>query len=152
MNAGAIMAIQHKTHHKSKAHFDKQASALMEEHLLKPDWSLCQKLALTARILAAEEHGSGLAGQITARGQAPGTMWTARFGLGLEEICARDFLLVDGQLNVIRGNGMANPSNRFHLWIYRARSDVVCIVHTHPPFCSALSMICLLYTSPSPRD
>jgi len=141
MNAGAIMAIQHKTRHKSKAHFDKQATVVMEKHLLKPDWSLCQKLALTARMLATEEHGSGLAGQITARGQAPGTMWTARFGLGLEEICARDFLLVDEELNVARGSGMVNPSNRFHLWIYRARSDVVCIVHTHPPFCSALSMI-----------
>ena len=68
-------------------------------------------------------------------------MWTARFGLGFEEVRARDFLLVDEELNVLQGVGMANPSNRFHLWIYRARSDVHCIVHTHPPWCSALSML-----------
>ena len=35
---------------------------------------------------------------------------------------------------------MVNPSNRFHLWIYRHRPDVTAIVHTHPPYCSALSV------------
>ncbi|MCH8236698.1 MAG: aldolase [Proteobacteria bacterium] len=130
-----------KTKHKPKAHFEERATAAMGEHLPAPDWSLRQKLALTARMLAAEEHGSGLAGQITARGEAAGTLWTARFGLGLEEIRAADFILVDGDLKVLSGGGMANPSNRFHLWIYNARPDVNCIVHTHPPYCSALSMI-----------
>jgi len=131
-----------KTKHKPKADFDARATAEMEQHLPVPDWSLRQKLALTARMLAREEHGSALAGQITARGGGdPATLWTARFGLGLEEIRAADFLLVDDDLNVLEGDGMANPSNRFHLWIYRARPDVQCIVHTHPPYCSALSMI-----------
>lgn len=130
-----------KRRHKPKAEFDKRATAAMRRHLLKPEWSLRQKLALTARMLAAEDHGSGLAGQITARGPKPGTMWTARFGLGLDEICARDFILIDDDLRVVEGDGMANPSNRFHLWIYRARPDVACVVHTHPPYCSALSMI-----------
>src|SRR5262249_39496531 len=37
-------------------------------------------------------------------------------------------------------DGMVNPSNRFHLWIYRHRPEVTAIVHTHPPYCSALSM------------
>ena len=134
-------ATRHRSRHKPKAHFDQRATAAMEKHLAKPDWSVRQKLALTARILAAEEHSSGLAGQITARGEAPGTMWTARFGLGFEEVRAGDFLLVDEEVNVLRGEGMANPSNRFHLWIYRARPDVHCVVHTHPPWCSALSMI-----------
>ena len=132
---------RHEPGHKPKAHFEQRAAAAMERYLPKPEWSVRQKLALTARMLAAEEHASGLAGQITARGEAPGTMWTARFGLGFEEVRARDFLLVDEDLNVVRGDGMANPSNRFHLWIYRARPDVHCIVHTHPPYCSALSML-----------
>ena len=120
--------------HKSTVHFDSLATAEMDTHLAgSSDWSVCQKLALTARILADEGHGSALAGQITARGDKDATMWTAKFGLGLDEISASDFLLVDNDLNVLSGDGMANPSNRFHLWIYRARSDVNCIVHTHPP-------------------
>ena len=127
--------------HKPKSDFDARATAEMERHLPTPDWSVREKLALSCRMLAREEHGSALAGQITARGEAPGTMWTARFGLGLEEIRARDFLLVDDDLAVLEGDGMPNPSNRFHLWIYRERPDVNAIMHTHPPHVSALSMI-----------
>jgi len=128
--------------HASKDTFDRRATAEMEANLAKThDWSVRQKLALTARMLAREGHGAALAGQITARGDAVGTMWTARFGLGLDEIRACDFLLVDDDLNVLEGEGMANPSNRFHLWIYRERPDVNCVVHTHPPYVSALSMI-----------
>ncbi len=127
--------------HKPKAHFEARATAEMDKHLLKPEWTLRQKLALSARMLAREEHGSALAGQVTARGEAPGTMWTGRFGLGLEELRAADFLLVDDDLNVLEGDGMPNPANRFHLWVYRARADVNCIIHTHPPYTSALSMI-----------
>ncbi|MCG8546440.1 MAG: aldolase [Alphaproteobacteria bacterium] len=113
----------------------------MDQHLQKPQWTLREKLALTARMLAQDGHGSGLAGQITARGDEPGTMWTGRFGMGIEELCASDFLLVDDDLNVLQGEGMPNPANRFHLWVYRAREDVRSIVHTHPPHASALSMI-----------
>jgi L-fuculose-phosphate aldolase len=130
-----------QTRHKPKTDFDARATAEMERHLLTPTWTVREKLALSCRMLAREEHGSALAGQITARGDDPGTMWTARFGLGLEEIRASDFLLVDGDLKVIEGNGMPNPSNRFHLWIYRKRPDVQSIMHTHPPHVSALSMI-----------
>jgi L-fuculose-phosphate aldolase len=128
--------------HKPKSDFDAQATKDMEQHLsTHSEWTVTQKLALTARMLAAEDHGSALAGQITARGEAPNTMWTARFGLGLDEINASDFILVDDDLNVLEGSGMPNPSNRFHLWIYRSRTDVSCIVHTHPPHVSALSLI-----------
>ena len=133
--------LMEKGRHKPKRDFYEQATADMDRHLLTPPWALTQKLALSARMLAREEHGSAIAGQITARGDEPETMWTARFGLGLEEIKASDFLLVDNDLNVIEGEGMPNPSNRFHLWIYRARPDVRCVIHTHPPHISALSMI-----------
>ena len=50
-------------------------------------------------------------------------------------------LLVDDDLNVLEGEGMPNPSNRFHLWIYRERPQVNAIMHTHAPHVSALSMI-----------
>jgi L-fuculose-phosphate aldolase len=49
-------------------------------------------------------------------------------------------VLVDDDLNLLEGDGMVNPSNRFHLWIYRHRPNVNAIVHTHPPYCSALSV------------
>ena len=124
-----------------KEDYSRSSAADMNRHLDVALWSAPQKLALACRILAAEEHSSALAGQLTTRGERPGTYWTMRFGLGLDEISADNLLLVDDDLNVIEGDGMPNPSNRFHLWIYRKRPAVNSIIHTHPPHISALSMI-----------
>jgi L-fuculose-phosphate aldolase len=115
-----------------------------------------EAVALTCQILFAFGHDSALSGQITARAEKPGTYWTQRLGLGLDEITQDNLLLVDEDLKVLQGNGMANPANRFHSWLYRARPDAECIVHTHSPHVSALAMLevplaishmdtCLLY-------
>ncbi|QCI10766.1 aldolase [Pseudomonas putida] len=100
-----------------------------------------QKLALTCRILFDGGHDSGLAGQITARAEEAGTYYTQQLGLGFDEISASNLLVVDEDLNVLSGRGMANPANRFHSWLYRARQDVNCIIHTHPLHSAALSML-----------
>lgn len=126
---------------RAKQAYHERTAHEMERHLPKPDWTLRQKLALTCRILAGEGHESALAGQITARGPEPGTYWMLSFGLGFDEAQASNIVLVDDDLNLIEGDGMVNPSNRFHLWIYRHRAEVNAIVHTHPPYCSALSML-----------
>jgi len=126
---------------RDKAAYHRQTDERLDRHFDAPDWTPRQKLALACRVLAMEGHDSALAGQLTARGPRPGTYYMMRFGLGLEEINASNLLLVDDDLNVLEGEGMPNPSNRFHLWIYRARSAVGSIMHTHPPHISALSMI-----------
>ena len=60
---------------RDKAEYHARTSEQMERHLAVPPWSLRQKIALTCRILANEGHESALAGQITARGDRPGTYW-----------------------------------------------------------------------------
>jgi L-fuculose-phosphate aldolase len=124
-----------------KEAYHQQTTERMEKHLPTPEWSTRQKVALTCRILAGEGHESALAGQITARGPRPGTYHMLTFGLGFDEASASNIILVDDDLNVLEGEGMPNPSNRFHLWIYRHRPNVNCIVHTHPPYVSALSTV-----------
>lgn len=118
-----------------------KANVQMDAHLSAPDYNLRQKLALLCRILYENGHDSGLAGQITARAAKPGTFLTQRLGLGFDEITASNLLVVDENLNVLEGSGMANPANRFHSWVYRARPDVTCIVHTHAQNAAALSML-----------
>lgn len=113
----------------------------MDSHLEESKYSLKQKLALTCRILFDNGHDSGLAGQITARTSTSGTYLTQRLGIGFDEVTEDNLLLVDEDLNVIEGGGMANPANRFHSWVYRARPDVNCIVHTHAVQSAALSML-----------
>jgi L-fuculose-phosphate aldolase len=126
---------------REKEDYHRQTTERMNKHFELPNWSARQKLAAACRILAAEGHDSGLAGQATARGEKAGTYLMLRFGLGFDEITASNLLLVDDDLNVLEGEGMVNPSNRFHLWIYRAKPAVNAIMHTHAPHVSALSMI-----------
>lgn len=125
----------------SKSDLMRRAQQGLAENLEESEWTTRQKLALTCRALSDRGHDSGLTGQITARAEAPGTYYTQRLGLGFDEITATSLLLVDEDLNVLEGDGMANPANRFHSWIYRARPDVQCIVHTHAFHVAALSML-----------
>ncbi|MEO7402186.1 MAG: aldolase, partial [Burkholderiales bacterium] len=105
-----------------------------------PGWSPRQKLALAARILFAEGHGSGLAGQITVR-QDAATFWTIAFGFGFDEATASNSIRVDAAMKVHEGKGFPNPANRFHAWIYGARPEARAIVHTHAPWVNALSIV-----------
>src|SRR2546421_5138870 len=85
---------------RDKADYHQQTDQRMNRHFVVPEWSVRQKLALACRMLAADGHDSGLAGQLTARADRPGTYYMLRFGLGLEEITASNLLLVDDDLNV----------------------------------------------------
>jgi L-fuculose-phosphate aldolase len=95
-------------------------------------------LAAGCRILAAEGHESGLAGQVTARAEKANTWWTLEFGYGFDEASAGRMVLVDEDLKPLSG-GRPNPGVRFHVWIYRKQPDVQAIVHTHAPHASALA-------------
>lgn len=98
-------------------------------------------LILACRMLGAQGHWhGGLAGQISARAEQPGTFWTLKFGIGADEATRQDLILVDDNLQALDGVSLPNPATRFHLWVYRQRPDVLSIVHTHPPAVSALAM------------
>lgn len=125
----------------SKADLMRRAQDSLAANVGESGLTTRQKLALTCRVLFDAGHDSGLAGQITARAEQPGTYYTQRLGLGFDEITDGNLLTVDEDLNLLDGDGMANPANRFHSWIYRARPDVQCIVHTHPFHVAALSML-----------
>jgi len=115
-----------------------RVSREMDADLPELSLSTEEALAGACRILAREGHESGLAGQVTARADKPGTFWTLQFGYGFEEATAKRMVLVDEDLKPLRG-GRPNPGVRFHVWIYRKRPDVQAIVHTHAPYASALS-------------
>jgi L-fuculose-phosphate aldolase len=121
-----------------KQHFMDRVSREMDQDLPLLQLSTEASLAAACRILAKEGHESGLAGQVTARGPKPGTWWTLQFGYGFDEATAERMVLVDEDLKPLRG-GRPNPGVRFHVWIYRKRPDVQAIIHTHPPFASALA-------------
>ena len=123
---------------KEKAHFMERVSREMQADFADIRFSSRDALAHACRILAREGHESGLAGQVTARGERPGTWWTLQFGYGFDEATPERMILVDEDLKPLEG-GRPNPGVRFHVWVYRQRADVQAIIHTHPPFASALA-------------
>ena len=123
---------------RDKAHFVERVSREMDTDLPALKASVPELLAGCCRILAKENHESGLAGQVTARGDKPGTFWTLQFGYGFEEATAKRIVLVDEDLKPLEG-GRPNPGVRFHVWVYGKRPDVKAIVHTHAPYASALA-------------
>lgn len=134
------MALQ-DTFELAKEELVAQSIVQMDQHFTESPYTPRQKLALTCRILFDNGHDSGLAGQITARTGKPGEYLTQRLGLGFDEIAEDNLLTVDEDLHVLDGAGMPNPANRFHSWVYRARPDVNCIIHTHALHASALGML-----------
>lgn len=121
-----------------KQDFIERVNREMAEDLPALKGTTPELLAACCRILAHEGHESGLAGQVTARGEKPGTWWTLAFGYGFDEATAGRMVLVDEDLRPLSG-GRPNPGVRFHVWIYQKRPDVQAIVHTHAPHASALS-------------
>ena len=122
---------------KPKQHFLERVGREMAQDFPAADLPPREALAAACRILAAEGHESGLAGQVTAR-EDEGTWWTLPFGVGFDEASAERMVLVDQDLKPLQGT-RPNPGVRFHVWIYRQRPDVKAIVHTHAPYASALS-------------
>jgi len=109
------------------------------KHIGQSDWSIQQKIALACRKLASNGHAETLAGQVTVKAE-DNTFWTNPLKGGFGNLTQSRVVRVDENMEVVEGDGIPNPGVRFHLWIYRARSDVGAIVHTHPPYTSALSM------------
>ena len=101
-----------------------------------------EKIVLACRILAEEGHSEQLAGQITVRSEAqPDLFLTPGIGRTFGELTAEDICLIDSDLKVIDSDHQLNPALRFHMWLYRVRPEVRCLVHTHPPYAAALSMV-----------
>jgi L-fuculose-phosphate aldolase len=103
------------------------------------NWSDNEKVALSCRILASEGHSETLAGQITVRND-DGTFLTTPMAHAFDEIDPGSVMHINDNMEVLEGSGTPNPAVRFHFWVYRRRPDVKCIIHTHPPYVSTLSM------------
>ena len=123
------------------AYYDERVSRDLKEHLQAPDYTLQEKFAISCRLLGLEGHGSGIITQMTVKGEDADTFWTMPFGLGFEDVTPKSLILVDDDLVTLKGEGLANPAQRFQMWVYDKRPDVNCIIHAHSPYVSAYSMI-----------
>ncbi|MFD0958494.1 class II aldolase/adducin family protein [Paenibacillus chungangensis] len=82
----------------------------------------------------------GPGGNISARHE--GKMYLSPSGFALDEVSPEQWSEVDIASGDITDNGL-RPSSEvlMHLYAYRANPDIGAIVHTHPPYCIAFTLV-----------
>jgi ribulose-5-phosphate 4-epimerase/fuculose-1-phosphate aldolase len=100
-------------------------------------------LAAANRLAVLDDLDEGIDNHFTLL--APGhndIFLLAPFGLHWSEVRASDFLVVDFAGNVLSGSGpVEDTAFHIHAPLHAARPDVRCVLHTHMPYATALSML-----------
>ena len=96
--------------------------------------------ARACRILDMEGHGDMTLGHLSVREAAGRGFWMKRNQIGLGEVLGPDdFVLVDWDGQQIAGSGGRHSEWPIHSEIFRARTDINLVVHTHPFYASVFS-------------
>jgi ribulose-5-phosphate 4-epimerase/fuculose-1-phosphate aldolase len=106
-------------------------------HGFSGDLSQRQQMAVACRTLAMQGYDDKLAGHVSVRDREDGTLIVPRVGVFWDEIAPNDFLRIDGSGNILEGEGELNPTIVFHLELHKARPDIRCALHNHPPYGTA---------------
>jgi len=118
-----------------------QSAARVRKQVTEMTLNDRDKMVIACRLLASKEHCASLAGQITCRNREQSTVIAPPMQLTLGELYPGDLIDVDYEFRPVDTREKPNPATLFHLWIYKSRPDVNCIIHTHPPHACALSML-----------
>jgi ribulose-5-phosphate 4-epimerase/fuculose-1-phosphate aldolase len=96
-------------------------------------------VATASRILAAEGHDDLVWGHVSIRDPHGRGVWLKSAGWGLGEINPDRVHLVDAAGTVVDGPGARHSEYPIHTEIMAVRPDVGAVVHTHPPYATALA-------------
>ena len=99
-----------------------------------------QKLILAGRVLVAEGQDDFTRGHVSVRvPDQPSLFFMKPHSVGLDEITLENILTIDLEGKVVAGGSRRHSEVFIHSEIFKARADVHCVIHTHPPFAVALS-------------
>ena len=100
--------------------------------------ALREQVAWSGRILAMSGHGDYTLGHVSARSADGRSVLMKPNGLGLEEVTPGDVLALSLDGVRLSGAGPIHLEYVLHTEIYKARPDIGSVVHTHPPYATAL--------------
>lgn len=103
--------------------------------------ALKRELVLGFRAMALNNLGLGLLAHLTARMPGAETYWTYQIGQSVEEVRLSDLREVTFDAKPVDGVSPINPSIACHGDVYRARPDVMCILHHHSTASIAMGAI-----------
>jgi ribulose-5-phosphate 4-epimerase/fuculose-1-phosphate aldolase len=101
-----------------------------------------ERLELAAAYRLADRYhlNEGISNHFTAR--AGDGFLVIPHGLHWSDVTASRLLLVDPRGEILEGKGEVEPSAFFiHSRILRARPDARCVMHTHQPYVTALTLV-----------
>jgi L-fuculose-phosphate aldolase len=99
-----------------------------------------QQMIWAGKVLVAEGQDDFTRGHISFRlTDNPSRFFMKPHSLGLDEITLENILTIDLDGNVVAGTARRHSEVYIHSEILKQRPDVHCVVHTHPPYCVALS-------------
>ncbi|WP_234405472.1 class II aldolase/adducin family protein [Paenibacillus sp. IHBB 10380] len=104
----------------------------MMETVMTKDY--IREMTYASKILYMENHNDINNGQISYRDKDSESIWIRKGFLGWEETTEQDFIQIDYDGNRLEGEGPIPSEWPLHTEIYRARNDVNCIIHSHPPY------------------
>ncbi|HWP59031.1 MAG TPA: class II aldolase/adducin family protein [Candidatus Acidoferrales bacterium] len=102
---------------------------------------LKEKLAYSCNILAEEGHWDNILGHVSVRIPNQDRILMKPHSFGFEEIRPRHLIVCDLDGNKIEGKYERHSEVFIHTEIYRARADVNCVVHSHPPYAIAFGAL-----------
>jgi ribulose-5-phosphate 4-epimerase/fuculose-1-phosphate aldolase len=104
------------------------------------DRALKQKLIVAGKILVAEGQGDFTRGHISVRVPGnPELFYMKPHSVGLDEITMANILTIDLEGEVVAGKARRHSEVYIHSEVFKARADVNCVIHAHPPHSVALS-------------
>lgn len=80
-------------------------------------------------------------GNISARDARTGYVVIKPSGVRYDDLRPQHMVVVDGAGRVVEGNLRPSSDTASHLYIYRARTDVNGVVHTHSPYATAFAAL-----------
>ncbi len=99
-----------------------------------------ERLIWAGKVLVNEGQDDFTRGHISCRlPDDPTLFFMKAHSIGLDEITLDNILTVDLDGNVVAGTARRHSEVYIHSEIFKARPDVQCVLHTHPPYSIALS-------------
>jgi L-fuculose-phosphate aldolase len=99
-----------------------------------------EKLIVAGKMLVAQGQDDFTRGHISFRlPDDPGLFFMKAHSIGLDEITMQNLLIIDLEGNVVAGHARRHSEVYIHSEIFKVRPDVNCVIHTHPPYATALS-------------
>lgn len=102
--------------------------------------ALKDKLILAGRILVAHRQEDFTRGHISVRlPDDPARFLMKPHSIGFDELTRDNILTIDLDGKVVAGTGRRHSEVFIHSGIFKSRPDVQSVIHSHPPYATALS-------------